>query len=104
MIVAAIGNPFEGLELYGPFKDHDKAIDWCDKLDYEEWYIVHVEHVNDQHMGKVITDLMVAHSYEQDHMNILEKILDLCQEHGVESDMLNELQCIEDNGCRSSEM
>lgn len=39
-----------------------------------------------------------------DDENTLDKILNLCQEHGVESDVLEELQYIEDNGCRSSQM
>lgn len=107
MIVAVVGNPFEGLEIYGPFEDHEEAMGWCEKLNCETWNIVKVEKANNQHMGKTITNLMEAHSgrsIDSGNGNIVEKILDLCQEHRVESDVLNELQCIEDNGCRSSQM
>lgn len=107
MIVAVVGNPFEGLEIYGPFEESEDATSWCERLDYEEWNIVVVEKVNDQHMGKTITDLMEAHSdcpLDNGNGNVLEKILDLCQEHGLVDEAMNELHCIEENGCRSSQM
>ena len=92
MIVAVVGNPFDGLEIYGPFEDHEDATDWCEKSYCGWWNIVDVKIVND-HLDCPLDD---------GSGNVMEKILDLCQEHGMESDVLNELQCIEDNGYRSS--
>lgn len=98
MIIVAIGNLLDGLKFYGPFNDREKAVDWSKKVFGTEGHIVEVESdvmgIDDQ------PDCLL----DNGNGNIVEKILDLCQEHGIESDVLNELQCIEDNGCRSSQM
>ncbi len=41
--VVAFGNAFDGIELYGPFDDHEKATNYAEhahKKTYEEWNIV----------------------------------------------------------------
>lgn len=35
----AVGDPFDGLSFYGPFDDHDAAVEWADNLD-NTWWIV----------------------------------------------------------------
>lgn len=39
--VVAKGDPFDGVTLYGPFKDYDSALEWAECNDREgEWWVV----------------------------------------------------------------
>ena len=92
MIVAVVGNPFDGLEIYGPFADHEQATSWCERLDYEEWNVADVESPREQS------------DCPPENAGVLDEILDLCEKHGLVYEAISELHCIEDSGCRSSQM
>lgn len=92
MIVAVVGNPFDGMEIYGPFEHHEEATAWCERLGHEDWNMVKVQSTIDQP------------DYSPNKSTILDNILDLCQNNGIVDEALNELHCIEENGCRSSQM
>lgn len=41
----AIGNAFEGIELYGVFDTHDEAVEWgekSEKTENREWWSVEI--------------------------------------------------------------
>ena len=48
MFVIAVGNPFDGITLFGsergamPFEDHDEAVEYAEKNFSNEWWIVEV--------------------------------------------------------------
>lgn len=42
--VVAVGDPFNGLTLYGPFKSEDQALDWAEQTGEDrEFTVVRVE-------------------------------------------------------------
>lgn len=44
MYVVVMGNPFDGLEIRGPFENVDDANDWADQnLRDETWWVVEVK-------------------------------------------------------------
>lgn len=47
MFVVASGNPFDGLQLYGPFWSEDDATEWVESGDYEPWDVVRLEPPHD---------------------------------------------------------
>lgn len=40
--LVAVGNPFDGIALYGPFPDHDGAVQWAEGR-HDSWYVTVVE-------------------------------------------------------------
>jgi len=44
MWIVATGNPFDGIEIWGPFDTNDAAIEWATANggDYEDWNVVEV--------------------------------------------------------------
>jgi hypothetical protein len=43
LAIVAVGNSFDGLTLYGPFKSVEEANEWADTLrSSEEWTVVPV--------------------------------------------------------------
>lgn len=47
-----IGNPFDGLKLYGgsnglPFDSHDEAVDAAEKSHFGEWLVVGINSISD---------------------------------------------------------
>lgn len=45
MSVVVLGNPFDGLNIVGPFDGPDEAHDWADDhADHSEWWIVNLTH------------------------------------------------------------
>lgn len=42
MWVIVYGNPFDGLNLFGPFTDHDEAVEFAE-AEFEEWHVVALE-------------------------------------------------------------
>lgn len=45
MKVVAVGNPFDGVTLYGPFGDYENEYVFCDQLK-EDWWLVGLEPPN----------------------------------------------------------
>lgn len=43
MIIVIVGNPIEGLDIYGPFDDIDQAIGWGEDLVQGDWWLAKVE-------------------------------------------------------------
>ena len=39
-VVIAVGNPFDGLSLYGPFMTAEEAGDWADRNIDDTWQVV----------------------------------------------------------------
>jgi hypothetical protein len=43
----ALGNAFDGITLYGPFEDHEEAIEWASENDGgKPWEVVTLESVD----------------------------------------------------------
>jgi hypothetical protein len=40
--VVAVGNPFDGIELYGPFKTREEVEAWTQTIDFPNWDVVRV--------------------------------------------------------------
>ncbi len=54
--VVAVGNPFDGIVLYGPFKTADEANGWADcnpvtDLSNETWWVMRLERTTDDGEG-----------------------------------------------------
>lgn len=46
--VVSVGNPFDGLTLYGPFDSSEEANEWVgDEARKEEWVVVPVEGIEE---------------------------------------------------------
>lgn len=44
MVVVAVGHAFEGIKLYGPFKNAEEADEWAaTEVTKDPWWIVPVE-------------------------------------------------------------
>jgi hypothetical protein len=46
MTVVAVGNPFDGITLFGPFQDETEALEWAEGTS-GDWHIVHLEEVEE---------------------------------------------------------
>ena len=40
--IVSVGNPFDGLVVYGPFKNHTDALSWAEDCG-GDWYIIPLE-------------------------------------------------------------
>lgn len=46
--VVVIGSPIDGITLYGPFDDHEEALDWGGEQICESWWAVDITHPDDE--------------------------------------------------------
>jgi hypothetical protein len=43
IFIVAVGDPWDGIVLYGPFDNFDDAHDWADTTINESWNVVEVK-------------------------------------------------------------
>jgi len=49
LIILAVGNPFDGITLYGPFEDTEQACDYAEhEFANETWWLPDVMEVKDE--------------------------------------------------------
>ena len=52
MFIVIIGNVIDGITIYGPFKNHDSALEWAENssrstIEGFDWIITEMENPND---------------------------------------------------------
>ena len=48
MYIIVAGNPFDGFDFYGPFRDIEDAIDYADRQFFgETWWVANIEPVKE---------------------------------------------------------
>jgi len=45
MFIVMSGNAFDGMDCWGMFEEHDKAVEWAER-NCDEWYVVAVQDVD----------------------------------------------------------
>ena len=55
--LVAIGSPFDGISLFGPFDVHEDALEWAElKVKNEDWWIVTTTTVKCDEEGNWVND------------------------------------------------
>ena len=42
-VILAVGDPFEGMTLFGPFESWETAIAYAERFEYVTWFVTELE-------------------------------------------------------------